>query len=209
MPNWCNCHITIRGSNQREIAEIAEAMKQGRFLDSVIPVPEDLSREGAASHGGDNADVYEKIREENLAKHGFGNWYDFCVNRWGTKWEVDCQDVEVEDDGLTVSASFDSAWSPPLGIAEELASRGLSVTLYYFEPGVGYVGKWEDGYDECCEYTDQDSRTVREQIGDELDDFFGISEMLAEMEAENEEDLTRWVKDGAEKRELVTGPAAL
>jgi hypothetical protein len=208
MPNWASNHITIRGSNQREIAEIAEAMNQGRFLGSVIPVPEDLNREGAASHGGDNADVYEKIREENLAKHGFGNWYDFCVNRWGTKWEVDCQDVEVEDDGLTVSASFDSAWAPPIGIAEELVDRGLQVTLYYYEPGVGYVGKYEDGQDDIYEYGNETSQTVRAVIGDELDDFFGISESMWEYEQENEEELTQWIRDGAEKRELTSDPAA-
>ena len=199
----------MRGTNQKEIAEIADAMREGRFCQSIIPTHEDLLREGASTHGGPNADDYEKIREENLEKHGYGNWYDFQVARWGSKWEVDCQDVEVEDDGLTVSASFDSAWSPPLGIAEELVDRGLSVTLYYYESGVGYVGKWEDGCDECYEYSDQDSRTVRAVIGDELDDFFGISESMWDYEQENEEELTRWVKDGADKRELVSGPAAL
>ena len=187
MPNWCSNHITVRGTNQREIAEIAEAMREGRFFQSIIPTPEDLNREGSSSHGGPNADEYDKIRAENLEKHGYSNWYDFQVAKWGTKWDVDCHDVEVEDDGLSVSTYFDSAWSPPMGIVEELTDRGLQVTLYYYE------------------LSGLDSSTVTAAIGNELDDMFGISESMAEYEAENEEEeLTEWIKDGIETRKLET-----
>ena len=34
----------------------------------------------------------------------------------------------------------------------------------------------------------------------ELDEAFGISESIREYEAENEEELTQWIKDGAEKK---------
>ena len=205
MPNWCSNHITVRGTNQKEIAEIAEAMREGRFFDSIIPTPEDLNREGSSTHGGENAELYDQIRAENLEKHGYSNWYDFQVARWGTKWDVDCQDVQVDEDGLSVSTYFDSAWSPPMGIVEELTDRGLQVTLYYYEPGMGFVGKWEDGYDDFYELSGENSQTVRSAIGDELDDFFGISENMAEYEADNEEEeLTEWLKDGADKRGLVT-----
>jgi hypothetical protein len=201
MPNWCSNHITVRGTNQKEISEIAAAMEQGNFLGSIIPVPEELCQEGASTHGGDNAEDYDKIREQNLAKHGYDNWYDFCVNRWGTKWEVQCEGIEVEDDGLTVSCYFDSAWAPPTGVAQALVARGLEVSLYYHESGMCFVGKFEDGIDDYYEYSSESSNTVRAAIGDELDDFFGISEGMAEYEAENEEDLTRWIKDGAEKKQ--------
>jgi len=202
MPNWASNHITIRG-NQQEIQEIAAAMQDSRFLESVIPVPEDLRRDGSTTSGGPDSEVYDQLRRENTAKHGYSNWYDFCVDRWGTKWEVDCQDVQIEDDGQTVSASFESAWSPPTGVAEALVSKGLSVTLHYYEPGMGFVGKWEDGYDYCYELSGETSQTVRDVIGDELDDFWGISESMAEYESENEEELTQWIREGAEKRELI------
>jgi hypothetical protein len=176
VPNWCNNSITIRGTNQREISEIADAMNEGRFLKTVIPIPEDQK----------------------------DNWYDFCVNNWGTKWEVDCQNVEVEDDGLSVSCFFDSAWAPPVGVAEALVERGLAVTLYYHECGMCFVGKYEDGVDDYYEYSSENSETVRAAIGDELDDMFGISENMAEYEAENpDEELTEWLKDGIEKRQLI------
>jgi hypothetical protein len=50
------------------------------------------------------------------------------------------------------------------------------------------VGKWADGIDEYYEYGGEDSTTVRESIGAELDDYFGISESMAEWEAENAEE---------------------
>jgi hypothetical protein len=40
-------------------------------------------------------------------------------------------------------------------------------------------------------------------IGDELDDMFGISESMAEYEAENEEELTEWLKDGVEQKKAL------
>jgi hypothetical protein len=205
MPNWCSNHITVRGTNQKEIAEIAEAMKEGEFFQSIIPTPEDLLREGSSTHGGENAELYDQIRAENMAKHGYSNWYDFQVARWGTKWDVECQDVQVDEDGLSVSTYFDSAWSPPMGIVEELTARGLQVTLYYYESGMAFVGKWEEGSDDYYELSGENSQTVRSAIGDELDDMFGISENMAEYEAEQEEEeLTEWLKDGIETRKLET-----
>jgi hypothetical protein len=67
---------------------------------------------------------------------------------------------------------------------------------------MGYVGKWEDGFDDYHEYGSENSKTVRAAIGDELDDMFGISESMAEYEAENEEEeeLTEWLKDGIDKK---------
>jgi hypothetical protein len=188
MPNWCSNFIEIRGTDQREIAEIAKAMQDGRFCDQVIPVPEDLKRDGSASFGGDLVEQYDKIRAENREKHGYDSWYEFCTNRWGTKWDVDfVNGVDIAEDGLSVSGSFDSAWAPPMGIVERLVEQGLEVTLYYYEPGMGFVGKYNSGVDDYYELSGFDSKTVRQAIGDDLDDFFGISESMAEYEEENPE----------------------
>jgi hypothetical protein len=86
---------------------------------------------------------------------------------------------------------------------EALTEQGFEVTLYYYEPGMGFCGKWHDGDDEYIEYSDETSETVRAAIGDELDDMFGISESMADYEAENEEEeeeLTEWIKEGIESK---------
>jgi len=53
----------------------------------------------------DNA--YQYI--ENIAKHGYPDWYPWCIKHWGTKW--DC--YEVEGDPEIGYYSFQTAWAMP------------------------------------------------------------------------------------------------
>ena len=69
---------------------------------------------------------------------------------WGTKWELNSDDIEVEDEGDYVEYSFDTAWSPPLGILEELNRKfhfkkdeDLHIQWHYREDGVGFTGYLE------------------------------------------------------------------
>lgn len=203
MPNWCSNHITVRGTNQAEIDRLATAFATGGFCNAVIPCPPELTDTVAGSFG-DTAEqaALEAKTAANIEKYGYGNWYDFQVANWGTKWDVEGDAIERDEDGLGFSGSFESAWAPPIRIAEALVEQGFEVTLYYYEPGMAFVGKFEDGVDDCYEYGGEKAATVRAAIGDELDDMFGISESMAEYEAENgdEEELTEWIKDGAEAR---------
>jgi hypothetical protein len=191
----------VRGDNPAEIQRLAAAFADSGLCNAVIPVPQDLTDTVSGRLGnGDEQKALEAKTAANLEKYGYGNWYDYQIAKWGTKWDVTCDSVEIDEDGLGFSGNFDSAWSPPVPIAEALAEQGFEVTLYYYEPGMGYCGKWEDGFDDYHEYSGETSDTVRAAIGDDLDDMFGISESIAEYEAENpEEELTEWIKDGVEK----------
>ena len=208
MPNWCSNHITVRGTDPAAIKRLATAFDNGEFCGAVVPMPEELNiTSGFLGDPVEQAEL-ERKSKANLEKYGYANWYDFNVANWGTKWEIggNGDTAEIEVDGLSFSASFESAWSPPTQICEALAEQGFDVTLYYYEPGMGFVGKWEDGCDDYYEFSGENSDTVRAAIGDELDDMFGISESMAEYEAENEEEeLTEWLKDGIEKKaQLIT-----
>jgi hypothetical protein len=206
MPNWCSNHITVRGTDPVAIKRLADAFDAGEFCSTVVPMPEELNiTSGFLGDPVEQAELEAKSKA-NLEKYGYANWYDFNVANWGTKWEVggDGNTAEIEEDGLSFSAPFESAWSPPTRVCEALVEQGFEVTLYYYEPGMGFVGKWEDGCDDYYEYEGENSTTIRAAIGDELDDMFGISESMAEYEAENEEEeLTEWIKDGAEKKALI------
>ena len=203
MPNWCSNHITVRGTDPVAIKRLATAFDNGEFCGTVVPMPEELNiTSGFLGNGAEQAELEAKSKA-NLEKFGYANWYDFNVANWGTKWEIggNGDTAEIEDDGLSFSATFESAWSPPTGVCEALVEQGFEVTLYYYESGMGFVGKWEDGFDDYYEFSGENSTTVRAAIGDELDDMFGISESMAEYEAENEEEeLTEWIKDGVDGR---------
>jgi hypothetical protein len=199
----------VRGTNSAEIKRLADAFDNGEFCGTVVPMPEELNiTSGSLGDPVAQAELEAKS-QANIEKYGFANWYDFNVAKWGTKWEIGGNGTEAErdEDGLGFSAPFDSAWSPPIGVCEALVEQGFEVVLYYYEPGMGYCGKWEDGFDEYYEYGSENSKTVRAAIGSDLDDMFGISESMAEYEADNEEDedLTEWLKDGIEKKaQLIT-----
>ena len=191
MPNWCNNDITISHKDPAKLEALATAIREGNFFKHIIPIPESLNI--VAGRVGDDEDEKQKqlvLQEQaNLEKYGVANWYDFCVSKWGTKWDTDPYDPDsvVVEDG-SISFGFDTAWAPPVGIYEEMENQGYSIRAYYYEPGMAFVGKWEDGCDDYYEYGGETSSTVREVIGEELDDMYGISESMAEWEEENEED---------------------
>lgn len=186
MPNWCNNFVQINHTDPAKISLLAEAIKAGKFCDHVIPVHEDLQI--TAGRLGDAVEQAELEAKEqaNLAKYGAKNWYDFCVNHWGTKWDVDPYGpVEVEADGTHVSFGFDSAWAPPTGVYAELVEQGFSVDAMYYEPGMGFCGRWVNGDDIYWELGGMTSDEVAEMIDQDVDEQFAITESMAEWEQEN------------------------
>ena len=188
MPNWCNNGITLRHADPAMIDRAMNA-KNGLLME-FIPTPKPLLETTAGFLGdGDKQRKLEEQEAENLKVFGFKNWYDWNIANWGTKWDFDLENVDRQDPN-TLTASFDSAWAPPVNAYERLCALGFEIEAFYYEPGMCFVGKFtgnEHGYDDdYFEYAGQTSETVREAIGAELDDYWGISEELAQYEAEEE-----------------------
>jgi hypothetical protein len=59
------------------------------------------------------------------------------------------------------------------------------------ETGMAFCGKWtgneDDSFDDYYEYGSETAETIREAVGAELDDFWGLTDMLAEWEAQEDE----------------------
>lgn len=96
-----------------------------------------------------------------------------------------------------------------MGIYEQMVEQGYTVEATYYEPGMAYVGRCdgspEFGFtDDFIEFGGETSKTVRDVIGEELDDEYGISESMAEYEDEEEsEELTEWYKEGVKEKGLT------
>lgn len=201
MPNWCNNTVSVAHQDPEKLRALVAAVNEGKFCNHVIPTPEDLNITAGYLGDGEEQRELERKSKENVEKYGYANWYDFQSSNWGTKWDVDPYE-QVEFDPQGVTFGFDSAWAPPMGVYEELVNQGFSVTAYYYEPGMAYVGKYEDGCDECFEFGGETSATVRDAIGEELDDMFGISDSMAEYEDMDKDDVQVWYEDGVEKQGL-------
>lgn len=74
------------------------------------------------------------------------NWYDWRIANWGTKWN-ECEPYILQHAGDELVVSFQTAWSPPIGIYARLCELGFDVLATYAEQGVGYAGYWHNGHD--------------------------------------------------------------
>ncbi len=194
MPNWCNNTVEVYHPDPSKLKALVEAFNEGKFCNHIIPVPKELT-ETVAGHCGEGyaQDLNQFKMELNLKYFGAKDWYDFCVARWGTKWDVGGDNaysdpVELKEGQNDVTLGFDSAWSPPVGVYEAMVEQGFSVRAYYYEPGMAFAGVWWDGDDNYFEYGGLTSEQIKEELPSDLDECFGISESVAEWEAENEEE---------------------
>jgi hypothetical protein len=184
MPNWCQNDVTLSHTDPEMIKRAFTALENGTFLEEFIPVPEALKNLASTTHGNENAEAHNKLREELVNKYGYASWYDYCVNEWGTKWDVgEAGSAELSEDGLSLTTYFESAWAPPVSAYEKLADLGFDIKAYYCEEGVGFVGKWTLDGDEEYQIPPT-SKEVLEQIPAELDDRFCISENKQNWEEE-------------------------
>jgi len=187
MPNWCNNSVEIYHDDPVMIERVRKAFNDGGLLNEFIPVPADLQIVAGSVPEAERAD-HELKEEFNRIAYGYTNWYDFCVNEWGTKWDIGSDGNPAQDIPGGLMLGFESAWSPPVGAYEKLIEMGFRIRAMYFEPGMAYAGVWEDGIDDFYEYGGLDSAGIAETLPVELDEAFGISESAAEWEAENTED---------------------
>ena len=171
------------------IERVRRAFDAGALLNEFIPVPEDLHITAGSLGEAEAQKDLEAQEEVNLHKHGYRNWYDFCVNEWGTKWDIGADgQPALDQDGGGLVLNFDSAWAPPINAYEKLMAMGFEILAYYYEPGMAFAGKWDNGDDDYYDYSGMNSDEIAETLPDDLDETFCISEQVAEWEAENAED---------------------
>ena len=188
MPNYCNNNIVITGPNSviDKIEKIANGNK-GDLLQYFYPMPKALQDTTAPLQK--DATKEEKAKaKENLKKYGYDNWYDWRVENWGTKWDImefyNINRKEIGEDESEISLGFDTAWAPALGAYERFIDENSNCSLkaYYYEPGCDFMGEWDNGIDSCFEVAKYglDDDFWKQGIGSTLDDYFGITESMAQ-----------------------------
>ena len=212
MPNWCNNHITITGPNKlidkiekitKEEDGVTDSSDPKGLLQLMHPMPAEL-RDTTADGTKDKA---------MIEKTGYSDWYSWAVDNWGTKWEVcefygvDRQHLNDSLDESTISFAFDSAWSPPLGAYEQFLvdNENCSLVARYYEGGCDFMGIWDNGDDRCYQPSDykSDDKFFDNGDGKEIDDYFGITESMADWEAEQETEAEQKVRELVVEKKAV------
>jgi len=158
MPNWCGNTLTLEHEDPEMIKRAEIAFAEGKLLKEFVPPPQ-------------------------------RDWdYNWCVENWGTKWDVGGSDgINVVEENSIVFY-FDSAWAPPIAAYKAMEELGFTVSAMYCEPGLCFAGIYEDGHDDYYEYSGMTSEEVADMLPAELDETFNISEQLADWEEENEDE---------------------
>jgi len=169
MPNWCYNTIQITGDTEKiDSFEKFLTENEGKdWFDFFAPCPEELTKQEANFQ----ADSPEK--QALLEKYGYTDWYGWCIDNWGTKWNSNAIDWSREDD--TISFTFDTAWGPPIALFDEIQAQGYFVQAKYLEEGMQFTGQYDDGVDETYEYSDLESL---DDIPEELVEHWNLREQM-------------------------------
>ena len=191
MPNWCNNYLVLEHEDPAMIERAKKAFAEGKLLEEFCPVPKSLHI--VAGRVGDDADPkqieLEAQEKANLATHGYATWYDYCVNEWGTKWDVGGEGDQASQDSPTdLRMNFDSAWAPPIAAMEKFQDLGFKVKLVYWESGMCFCGLFDEKGDDYLDYSDMSADELDKAINDEVDECMCIVENLRMWEEDNAEE---------------------
>jgi hypothetical protein len=208
MPNWCENSLTVSHTDATKIDALVEAWTKGKFFGTILPEPDYTTTPvnktfphielQYAKTDEEKAKVLEPTISED-------NWWDWRVQTWGTKWEIDTDAKPHYRNNNDLTLSFDTAWSPPLGIYEALVAQGYSVRAMYYEGGMSYCGSWTDGFDDCYDIEGKYEWIIR-YIPREIDEEFCISENALDWEMS---ELSDEIKATEEKLKTATGEEQL
>lgn len=139
MPNWCSNQLKVSGP-ERDVQEFkAQAQRainsQGQGFDlmlaSFFPTPPEMIQDGSS------------------------DWYQWRLQNWGVKWDIEGGLVSDFPDALIYD--FSSPWSEPAEAIRKISEMfpRLDFCLEYEEPGNNSSGEWSFSNGEASGGDDQ------------------------------------------------------
>ena len=160
MPNHCHNRVTLYSSgndtneSRAQIQKIKAIFEDENCFGQIIPEPvwvnTPLMSGDHKSFGtprGKLGELPQYVEDpwRRLVFKSTGQaddrWYDWRLINWDTKW--DAYDVEViDEDHDCVEIQFNTAWSPPTAICNELREQypDIAISWFYDEPGCEIAG---------------------------------------------------------------------
>jgi hypothetical protein len=130
MPNWCSNKIKVTHDDSNEgkqqLAQfklkVQTVVEGGGIFSNFFPCPADLQELDA------NGKQY--------------TWYEWQIEHWGTKWDVNLDIVTFENTDDSLEFWFDTAWSPPTAFLESVSKEFPDLEFFnaYSEQGASYAG---------------------------------------------------------------------
>jgi hypothetical protein len=173
MPNWCHNRVyfglgdSVENNNKfreyigipltEEDEDVVEDIKFD--FNKVLPLPKELTNHGVnivtqeeydnwkpnPEHTWIQRPITQKMSDEFKEKFGTDNWYNWCLDNWGTKWNA-CESYLTSNDEDGIEINFETAWGPASGIFELIEQKiaeeqwDITVSWFYDEPGMMFAG---------------------------------------------------------------------
>ena len=163
MPNHCHNRVTFSSYGQEtdksltQIAKLKQIFEDEECFTQIIPEPDwentplmssDMPKYDWDKPKGKLGELPQLVETPYGLSLRFvstdkpdDRWYDWRVQNWDTKW--DAYDVVVtDDDPENVEIEFNTAWSPPEAICNQIREDypDVSVSWFYDEPGCEIAG---------------------------------------------------------------------
>ena len=177
MPNWCNNTLTV---NINPFADIDLGTKElQKFIQDhncvydsdgveypqeLIRIPIDFTKENLPDiNFSFSGSLPIPQNEEN-------NWYKWCTENWGTKWDINEEEITYDISDTHIEYKFDTAWSPPNRWLETIHKNYplLQFELISYESGCDFYIEISAGYENDEPYFHTNEMTYFEHLfGDE------------------------------------------
>lgn len=124
MPNWCENNIRIYGDSDK-MQILVDKFKE-------------------LETNGEELMAFLLGKEDRPADYDNGGWYDYNINKFGTKWDFKYDDAEISVSKYQIEIRVLTAWAPPSEFLHSLcAMYGVHARIHYDEPGMGFTGTEE------------------------------------------------------------------
>jgi len=136
MPNWCDNTVMIKGDAGTVLTVKQMLQESGNVFSfsKLLPCPPALMNTTAPNRN-------EQSVAFNKSKFGASDWYDWCIENWGTKWNSSEAAITM-DHTDQIAYSFQTAWAPPIPVYQKLAEMfpNINIFINYDECGGDFSG---------------------------------------------------------------------
>ena len=148
MPNWCDNRVTISSNTEddSQFQELVAKFQDERPFNEIYPMPDFKT----IPNKNGELPVAEEIKNSDgeliTITHNFPDgknddrWYHWCIDNWGTKWDVNLVGAEVDES--YAEFQFQTAWAPASGIFDKIKEDypDVDISWFYDEPGMEIAG---------------------------------------------------------------------
>ena len=186
MSDWCENTAIIEhrepGVGPTMIQRVVDGFRRGALFSEFMPTPAELLEYPAPVRD-------PALLERFLKEYSARDWYDWQMLHWGVKEDVGSSEgIEVISD-TRVRLTFRSMICPPTAGYRSLCDRNFEIEAFYHHPVQMYCGHFTGARggkrDDYMDYASETAHTVRREVSERVDQFYGISERLARVEEEH------------------------